>query len=301
MPQTTWLVISENKQLSKHYELLIEMESGGGLGVHRLQLPVCIFRAATPRPRGGPALRARGRIDNTLHIFQRGAATADNKSRINRCSPRTYRSERPGRCLPARHCPPGLGDPARPSALPPGPPAPSPGRAALTARTHVSGRRGPRTRRQARLPHLPGPRVHAAAAPESEGRGPRCQEPAVAPRQRSPRRPAAAPSSRKRLRSNRFQLLQTKPPGQPAGRGRRAAGRGLTSRPAPSRPIGGRAQGAAQRVLERDRVGGRSGRASPGVSRSGPRCPLSRSRSGRRRPGHLAWGHRRVPESVMTP
>lgn len=71
MPQTTWLAISENKQLSKHYELLIEMESGGGLGVHRLQLPVCIFRAATPRPRGGPALRARGRIENTLHIFQR--------------------------------------------------------------------------------------------------------------------------------------------------------------------------------------------------------------------------------------
>lgn len=100
---------------------------------------------------------------------------------------------------PAGSVQPGLGEPARPSALPRVPATPAPprprGRAALTA----SLPREPPLRPPPGAPgrpscqsHLPGPRVRAAAvaaAPESECSGPRCRVPAV---HASPALPKAA-------------------------------------------------------------------------------------------------------------
>ncbi|XP_075867060.1 uncharacterized protein LOC142876870 [Microcebus murinus] len=193
-------------------------------------------------------------------MFQKGtkhqAARRNRRSKQNQILRPTRRltaaNVTAATCLAGSARPPGPG--ARPSARRdprPGSPDSSP--------RHLSCRRGLRTQRRpgpVRPPHLPGPRVCGSALPSpprprarAAGRDAGC--PPSAPRQRSPRRPAAAPSGRKRLRSNRFQLLQTKPPGRPAGRGRRAAGRGLTSRPAPSQPIGGHARGAGPRVSGR--------------------------------------------------
>ncbi|XP_055399276.1 uncharacterized protein LOC129625182 [Bubalus kerabau] len=90
-------------------------------------------------------------------------------------------------------------------------------------------------------PPPPTPRPTVSVAGRGAGRRP------SAPRLRSLRQPAAAPSNRKRLRSNRFQLLQTKPPDHLAGRGQKAAKRSLTSRPGPSGPMDGRALGAGPR------------------------------------------------------
>lgn len=88
-----------------------------------------------------------------------------------------------------------------------------PGRpASLTCR--VCGFPGSRRGRRCRRAREQGP----------AGRG--AGRPPFAPRQRSPRRPAAEQRGRKQLRSNRFQLLQTKPPGHPVGRGPRGGGAG---------------------------------------------------------------------------
>lgn len=157
-----------------------------------------------------------------------GNVAANNKSRINRCHPPNYRRPSfPRQAVTG----PGWGHcPTLDRAAGPGSPRPaaSPARVALTARLPRERPPSPRTERPARpaarltcrVRGSPPPRPRASAADGDAGLRP------SAPCQRSSRRPAAAPSGRKRLRSNRFQLLQTKPPGHPAGRGGRAGGAG---------------------------------------------------------------------------
>ncbi|XP_062058503.1 proline-rich protein HaeIII subfamily 1-like [Lepus europaeus] len=166
--------------------------------------------------------------------------------------------------------------------------------------TMRAGRQPPprlRTRRPpARPPHLPGPRLSGCPPPpppppppprpgaRAAGRG--AGRPPSAPRQRSSRRPAAAPSGGKRLRSNRFQLLQTKLPGHPAGRGRRPAGRGLTSRPAvPSANRRSRARGGPARSWK----GPATAADVAGHPRVPPRQPSPPTR------GAAGWRRRQKP------
>lgn len=101
---------------------------------------------------------------------------------------------------------------------------------------------------------MPPPRPRVRAGGRGAGRPP------SVPRQRSPRKPAAAPSGRKRLRSNRFQLLQTKPPDHPARRGRRAGGAGPYVTPG---------SGPANR---RPRVGGGPARSWKGLASAAESC-----------------------------
>lgn len=151
-----------------------------------------------------------------------GNVAANNKSGINRCYPLSYRSERPGRCVPGGQCPDPAGRPCPPLGPAAGSRRPWPRRVTQPGRPDSSAA----TWAAAEAPtsgcpsHLPGPHPRASAA----GRG--AGFPLSTPRLRCPRPPAAAPNGRKRLRSNRFQLLQTKPPGHPAGRGRSDGGAG---------------------------------------------------------------------------
>lgn len=223
-----------------------------------------------------------------LHTFFRGELStrqpsgivaANNTSRINRDCPPTCGRQGPGRCLHTHtHTPPGrgVGSARRGRGTLPTPcPATSPAGPPWQLHRHVSCRRGPRTERRARplaarltcqvRGSAPSPSPPLPLRPRARAAGRDARHPPSAPRQRSPRQPAAAPSGRKRIRSNRFQLLQTKPPGHPAGRGRgRWGGAGRDVTPAPSWPIGGRARGAGSRVPGKG-IGGRGRPGIPGV------------------------------------
>lgn len=212
---------------------------------------------------------------------------------VNMCHPPTYRGERPGRCFPDGQSPPGLGNPAHAST--PAPPA-YPSRVALT--TQPPRERPPRPSHRAAGPPTsrltcrvrgsappPTPRPRGSAAGQGAGR------PLSAPRQRSPRRPTAALSGRKRLRSNRFQLLQTKPPGHSAGRGRRSGGAGTDVTPGAVGPMGGRVRGAVPRVPGK---GLRPRPRAAGPPRDTRRWVFLLAGSRRR---DLTWVHRCLPWS----
>ena len=178
---------------------------------------------------------------------------------INMCHPPTYRGERPGRCFPDGQIPPGLGDPAH--ASPPAPPA-SPSRVALTTR--------PPRERPPQPPHrAPGP---PASRLTCRVRGPRrhrrrTREPvprAEVPGARRPRLASAPPGGQPRRRAAGSGSAQTgfscsRPNRQatPRGGAGEVAGRGLTSRPAPSGQWAAACGGRARAFLERACVRGR--------------------------------------------
>lgn len=159
----------------------------------------------------------------------------------------------------------------------------------------MSRRCGPRTERRARPAASLTCRVRGSAPPPSPPR-PRASAagrgagfPLSTPRQRSPRPPAAAPSGRKRLRSNRFQLLQTKPPGHPAGRGLRVgwAGPDVTPGPPPGQSVAARGGGRALRSWKGPVSAAERGWASLGSPRSAFSADLEWQRAAaQRRPGN---------------
>lgn len=150
---------------------------------------------------------------------------------------------------PAGKCPAQAARPRPPSA-PPRVPAPRrPAAPAQRPRERPPRRPHPAPRPPGCASHLPGPRVRAAAAaaaaPEGECRRPRCRALAV---HSSPALPKATRGGAQRQEAAALKPVSAAPDQTarpPRGAGPGEGGAGLTSRPAPSRPIGGRTEGAA--------------------------------------------------------